>query len=576
MTKQEILDHISIKPYYEQAVPSVRWNGKNGTALCPWHADTNPSLSIDPVTGAFNCFGCGKQGGLIDFHMEKHNLSFRDALAELGEIAGLQKSESRHIVATYDYKDEQGNLLFQTVRYEPKDFRQRRPDGNGGWTWNLNGTRLVPYHLPEIIKAPQVIIVEGEKGADGLRDIGLPATCSPLGAGKWRAEYNPFFEGKEVVVLPDNDEVGRKHALTIARNLKGLATKIKIINLPGLPEKGDIADWFNAGHTKHDLIELIQLGKEWQEPEAKKNTPSLLSFTRLHDLLREEEENVSWVLDGMLPTGGFSLLAGRPKGGKTTLARNLAISVAQGKDFLSRSVQKGTVLYLALEEKRSEVKKHFRDMGASGDEDVRVFVSNAPVDALAKLREQTEQVKPVLIIVDPLLRFTRVRDGNDYAEVTQALEPLLMLARETGAHVLVVHHTGKGERQGGDSILGSTAIFASVDTAMILKRGETYRTIQTIQRYGQDLEEAVLTFDPVSRTIGLGGTKEDAETTAMEAAILEHLEGQSGAVTEAEIREAVEGRRQIQMKALRNLHSNSLVSREGAGRRNDPYRYSRN
>ena len=115
---------------------------------------------------------------------------------------------------------------------------------------------------------------------------------------------------------------------------------------------------------------------------------------------------------------------------------------------LGKATLQGPVIYLALEEKRSEVRKHFRDMGATGEEGVYIFAASAPVDALQQIRTVAEEKKPALIIIDPLFRLTRVKDSNDYAQVTAALEPLLVLARETGAHVLCVHHAGKGDREG--------------------------------------------------------------------------------------------------------------------------------
>ena len=202
------------------------------------------------------------------------------------------------------------------------------------------------------------------------------------------------------------------------------------------------------------------------------------------DLLNEPEEPVAWLVDKRHPAAGFSLLVAKPQAGKSTLARNLALAVAQGQDFLGRLTQQGPVIYLALEEKRSEVKKHFQDMGATGDEEIYIFAASAPVDAFRQIRAIAEEKKPALIIVDPLFRLARVKDGNDYAQMTAALEPLLILARETGAHVLAVHHAGKGEREGGDSILGSTAIFGAVDIALIMKRTERYRPTRKGKSHG--------------------------------------------------------------------------------------------
>src|SRR5262249_16994402 len=151
-------------------------------------------------------------------------------------------------------------------------------------------------------------------------------------------------------------------------------------------------------------------------------------------------------------------------------------------------------------------------------------------DGLIQLRNAADREKPVLIIVDPLFRFTRIRDGNDYAAVTSALEPLHALARETGAHVLAVHHAGKGDKQGGDAVLGSTALFAGVDTLLIMKRNDKYRTLSSIQRYGTDLEEITLEYDNETRTLSAGVARSEADLREAERAIREFLKNQTEAV----------------------------------------------
>src|SRR5262245_61385785 len=95
------------------------------------------------------------------------------------------------INATYEYNDVDGQLLFQVVRYQPKDFKQRRPDGQGAWIWNLDGGHPVLYRLPELSTADPskpVLIPEGEKDVETLRALGLVGTTNPGGAGKWKSE----------------------------------------------------------------------------------------------------------------------------------------------------------------------------------------------------------------------------------------------------------------------------------------------------------------------------------------------------------------------------------------------------
>jgi hypothetical protein len=184
------------------------------------------------------------------------------------------------IIAEYDYLDEHGALLSQVVRLAPKDFRQRRPDGFGGWIWGLGKTRRVLYRLPDLLAANPdqlVFIPEGEKDVDKLRDIGLVATTNPSGVGKWRKEYNQHLAGRDVVVLPDNDPQatnpdgaprvhpdgspvlpGQDHAAAVAASLIRVARSVRILDLPGLGSKGDVSDWLAAGGTKEKLLELAQ------------------------------------------------------------------------------------------------------------------------------------------------------------------------------------------------------------------------------------------------------------------------------------------------------------------------------
>ncbi len=232
-----------------------------------------------------------------------------------------------------------------------------------------------------------------------------------------------------------------------------------------------------CNHTWKEAREKISGVASLKEfsPNQGKAKSKPMTLTKLGDLLDEPDEKTSWLLDGILPSSGFSTVVGKPKAGKSTWARNLSLKVARGETFMGRDVEQGGVVYLALEEKRAEVRKHFKKMGAFGDEEIYIYASTAPEDALVQIRKVAEEKKPVLLIIDPLFRLARVKDGNDYVQVTNALEPLLSLARETGTHVLVVHHAGKGDRTGGDSILGSTAIHGSVDTAIFIRKARPGR-----------------------------------------------------------------------------------------------------
>jgi len=222
------------------SVEATKKEGKNWIALCPFHPDKNrPNLCIDEEKEKYHCFTCNRSGFLYNPKYGK-----------------LKYNYHRNIAATYDYKDEEGNLLYQVVRYKPKGFPR---EIGRYWIWNMKGVNPVPYHLPEIIQAIEpVLIVEGEKDVENLRRMGFIATTSPMGSGKWKPSYNKYLKDKEVILIPDNDQPGYQHCQNIGQSLWGIAKKIKWLELPGLEEKEDISDWIEKGNTKEKLLQLIE------------------------------------------------------------------------------------------------------------------------------------------------------------------------------------------------------------------------------------------------------------------------------------------------------------------------------
>lgn len=244
-------------------LPGVKPSKNGYEALCPAHDDKNPSLSINKGEDErilLHCFaGCTTEDIVAAAGLTMSDLfpsNGNDNLEE-GEIERIPDE----IQCTYPYHDENGNLLYEAVRYQPKTFKVRKPnENNTGYTWSLNGTRRVLYNLPSIIKAKEagvpVFVVEGEKDADNLHTfIGAEAcvTTSLFGAGKWLPEYTDALQGCDVVIFPDNDSPGISHAQGIIKALHGVAKSIKYVMLPGLPEKGDVSDWIEQGHSKEEL-----------------------------------------------------------------------------------------------------------------------------------------------------------------------------------------------------------------------------------------------------------------------------------------------------------------------------------
>jgi putative DNA primase/helicase len=227
-----------------------------GNYRCPAHKDTDPSLSVGYDDGKvlFNCkAGCDQPRVL-----KALGLTWNDLFDD-----GPPQSMKDRIVAEYNYTDEDGRLLFQTVRFEPKGFRQRHPDPSmpDGWSWNLNGTRRVPFNLPKVLAAVRagepVWVAEGEKDVLALERAGVVATCNPMGAGKWydKWNYSQYLAGATVTVVADRDQAGRDHAAKVAESLRGVGCSVRVVEPAVNREHADAADHLAAGLGLEDFVE---------------------------------------------------------------------------------------------------------------------------------------------------------------------------------------------------------------------------------------------------------------------------------------------------------------------------------
>jgi len=247
-------------------------------------------------------------GGLLDLIRRETgsdtNAHAVDWLKEHGLMPESEQPKVKaRLVASYDYRDESGQLLYQVQRFEPKKFVQRKPDGDG-WIYKVKGVRRVPYRLPELLASPlsaRVYIVEGEKDVDRLMGLGLVATCNAGGAGKWDKSFSEYLQDRTVIILPDNDDAGRDHAQKVAKSLRSATTSmVRILELPGLPEKGDVSDWLDAGGTAEELQKLKTTAPEKSESEEdaeeeikRSQTDKLVEFAQLHfELLHDKNGDV--------------------------------------------------------------------------------------------------------------------------------------------------------------------------------------------------------------------------------------------------------------------------------------------
>lgn len=276
--KASILEQLDVAAVVRELFPAMQATGKEQALVCcPFHDDENASLSVNTTGGLFHCFACGASGNFFDLYMKVRGCDFKTALHDLETRAGITTG-TRAVtgrpstispkpaagspatttappvkprkIATFFYTDTTGKKRYGKERWEPardgkrsKEFFFFSFDNHGTRQKGFKGEHLL-YRLHEIVKADQVFIFEGEAKADLAASWGLAATCLDTGAeSKWRASYTPHLAGKDVVIVPDNDKAGEEYLQKIARALHGVAQTVRVLRLPGLPEKGDLIDW---------------------------------------------------------------------------------------------------------------------------------------------------------------------------------------------------------------------------------------------------------------------------------------------------------------------------------------------
>lgn len=378
--------------------------------------------------------------------------------------------------ATYDYRDEQNQILFQVVRYPGKRFAQRRPGPlDGSWSWSLGDVRRVPYRLPELLASSGLVyVVEGEKDAEAVVRAGGVATCAAGGAGRssWKEEWAPFFRGRHVIVVADDDDPGRQYAGLVAARLRGSAASVRIVQAK---IGKDAADHLGAGHTLDEFISLVDEGA----PPA-----ILIKVTSWEDFRESSQETPEMLVEGLWSAGAFGFIAGAPKARKTWFGLGMGLALASGQPFLGWDVPEPVdVLYMALEGSRGSIRTRIgalmRGYQIDPDRSLDKFhLAYRPpnmdlmrVECAENLRHIAHQTDAKIIFVD-VLRAATVFDENsasDFSKLMHNLRPLL----NDGISIAMLHHFGKwgdtnSNRDPGDRMVGTGAMRGALDVGLYL------------------------------------------------------------------------------------------------------------
>jgi RecA-family ATPase len=510
--------------------------------LGPGHSAVDRSLAVklDPAApdGFFvHSFANDDLGVCRDYVREKcglpafkSNSRSRATRSELDALFASACAETRDRKigrhrATYQYMDETSVLLYEVLRYEPKTFRQRRPDGNGGWIWQLGDVRRVPYRLPELLQYPDAttFVCEGEKDAGAVAALNLCATT--VAGGKWTDDCVKALAGRDIIILEDADAAGCKKALAAAHALHGSAATIRIVRLPGLtgdPFNKDASDWLNAdSRNAGKLVDVCFDVPIWEPPnpenrteETAENTsaesedgtatePAIegktevkgapLTFIRLIDWHNRPVPEREWVVLNRVPLKNVTLLSGEGSVGKTILSLQLCVATVLARDWIGAMPNPGPVVAICCEDDADELHRRLdaivRHYGASFADLADLHILSlagrdallttprrdglmTPTKLFARVTEAAATIKPRLILLD---NSADVFGGNenDRAQVRQFIGMLRGLAMTADAGLLLTSHPSLTGIATGTGLSGSTAWNASVRSRLYLKRATT-------------------------------------------------------------------------------------------------------
>jgi len=303
--RREIIGCLDLRSEFEALGVRFPANSRlqsNGWIDC--HAtdrpDENPSASVNLLTGFYRDRLSGEKAiSLFDLAAkEGRHSDWLEAMRKYGEQVGVEvprpyrRKDGSFVLQAYSYRDADGTLAYETVRMQPKTFRQRQVLPDGSLQWDLGGVTPLPYRLPDLLAADPsrpVLILEGEKDVDRAYELGFVATTGHGGCGNTKVwdQIAGHLAGRDAVVVPDNDGAGRKHAEGICERLASVARSVRVLELPDLPAKGDLSDWLDQGGTATELAGLADSAKPWEANAALTPPPSPPGL----QLFMPEEEN---------------------------------------------------------------------------------------------------------------------------------------------------------------------------------------------------------------------------------------------------------------------------------------------
>lgn len=485
----------------------VRKDGSGWMARCPCRDDdSNPSLHVAEGDDGRVLVTCHRGSPCsLDQICDAVSLEVKDLMPPMRE---KEEAPKLTLVKVYNYYDADGTLLFQKQRFADqfgkKTFRQRKPDGSGGWTYSLGSTPKILYNLPQVLFAKaggqHIWVVEGEKDADAVMEAGEVATTMPNGAGSWQQLHTEFLAGATITIIADNDKPGLDHAFDVYRKLSAAGCTVNICRPPDNAK--DVAELLGRGEP---LGMLLEVDPEETDIEVKEPNPfdvvidkvNMLAandkfsiqqkLTRVQDVIdriqfgddihedkgvlvdwqdfidEDVNEDYDWLIPGVLERQERVIIVAAEGVGKTMLARQVAICSAAGIQPFTRSKMKPIrTLTIDLENPAriirrtsSKIMAQARDFGRVGKVDAHLLIKPAGLDLLTSrdrilVEDIIDRIKPDLICIGPLYKAFIDPGGRTSESVAIEIARYLDTIRTTyNCALWMEHHAPLGNTVSG-------------------------------------------------------------------------------------------------------------------------------
>ena len=535
-----------------KALGNAKRVGKGWLASCPLpthgqgNGDKNPSLSISDGEDGKPLFKCHSGCDQHELFHAIRNYGLLPEIEKKDPLASIKPLPVNQSILEHEwvYVDEDGEPLFVKQRFKThtakgKDYRQMRcvkqPDGAFVKFPGLKETRLVPYRFPELLNAKSagraIYLVEGEKAADALVEIGAIATSAHNGSGSWPEEITQYFAGATVVMLPDNDLAGWKYARLVAEALIPVVKSLRVLDLPVEEATDDAWEWVHVyGGTRQELAELAKVCKPitsvddvtiparlltspeipaaTQEKEPRITAPGNVHSEadktykpfKIESWQSVKDEPVNWLIQDVIPERSFVALYGPPASYKSFIAMDIAECIASGRPWLGKEINgTGPVLYIAGEghggigARIAAIKQHHNTPDGA-----EVYVIRSQINLRSSVDDFTALIVAIdelvqtlgkdlrMIVIDTLARAFGGGNENSSDDMGAFIQATGKIQNRYRCSLMVLHHAGKDTTKG---LRGHSSLLGAVDTQMeIMRFPETMKglILMSKQKDGQD------------------------------------------------------------------------------------------